>query len=87
MSFEPGSLVTLRGFNLTSKKPIEKVEVYDSPAGEDFWFWTKREIGLFLETEDPVNCDSYPEMARVLHKGRVGWVYEEFLRNLSEEDR
>jgi len=87
LSMKPGDLVTLRKINLTTKRPFYNVAVYETPAGLDHWYWTQGEVGLFLEEEDPVNCDTHVEMVRVIHGGRVGWVYTEFLRTVEGERR
>lgn len=84
MYLKPGSLITLRSLNLSTKKPITSVQVYTDPVENDFWLWALGEIGIFLEMEDPVNCCSHIEMAKVLHNGRIGWIYEEFLRPLGD---
>lgn len=82
MNLKSGNLVTLRKFNLSTKKPIDLVEVYTSPAEYDFWLWKQGEVGIFLEMEDPIDCCSHAEMARVFHNGRIGWIYEDFLKKL-----
>lgn len=84
MYLKPGSLITLRSLKLGTKKPITSIQVYTDPVENDYWLWTQGEIGIFLEMEDPVNCCSYIEMAKVFHNGRVGWIYEEFLRSLDD---
>ena len=85
MTLKPGNLVTLRKFNISTKKPILTATVYTTPTENDFWLWKQGEIGIFLEMEDPVNCCSHIEMAKVFHNGRIGWVYDEILRLLIED--
>jgi hypothetical protein len=84
MTLKPGNLVTLRKFNISTKKPMLTEMVYADPTENDFWLWSQGEIGIFLEMEDPVNCCSHIEMAKVLHNGRIGWIYEELLRQLGD---
>jgi hypothetical protein len=85
MYLKPGSLVTLRKFNLSTKKPITSACVYTSPVEDDFWPWLQGEVGVFLGVEDPIVCCSHVEMARVFHNGRVGWIYEEWLKPLVDD--
>ena len=85
MQLKPGDLVTLRGFNISTKSSIRSAEVYTHPTEDDYWSWSQGEGGIFLEMEDPVNCCSHVEMAKVFHRGRIGWIYEEFLKSFNGE--
>lgn len=70
-----GSLVTIAKFNLTLKKHVDFVKVMESPdIMSEKWDWLHGEIGVIIALDD-----SY-EFAQVLHKERVGWVFQEHLR-------
>lgn len=76
---KPGDLVTIRRWNLTHRVPIAYVNIYDRIDGDEepvkVWKWEHGENGVLLEGRD-----ERQEMAQVLHKGRIGWVDEEYLR-------
>ena len=78
---KPGDLVTIRRMNLSRKAPIYYVFVYETIDGEDGaqWKWERGESGVLLEGRD-----DRQEMVQVLHRGRAGWVDEEFLRVIDE---
>jgi hypothetical protein len=80
---KPGDLVTIRRWNLTHRVPIAYVNIYDRIDGDEepvkVWKWEHGERGVLLEGRD-----ERQEMAQVLHKGRIGWVDEEYLRVVDE---
>ena len=83
MSMKPGDLVTIRRMNLSHRVPITHVNVYDRIDGYEtqmnVWRWEHGEVGLLMEGRDDRH-----EMVQVLHKGRVGWIDEEYLRVVDE---
>jgi len=82
---KPGDLVTIRRMNLSHKVPITYIDVYERVDGESspstIWKWEHGEPGVLLEGRDHEQ-----EMVQVLHRGRIGWVDEEFLRVVNEAD-
>jgi len=78
---KPGDIVKIRRFNLSLKTPIYYIVVYETIDGESGaqWKWEHGEVGVLLEGSDDIQS-----MKQVLHKGRAGWVEEEFLRVISE---
>jgi hypothetical protein len=81
---KPGDLVKIRRMNLSLKTPIYYVVVYetiDSGRHGDEWKWEHGEVGVLLEGSDDIQS-----MKQVLHKGRAGWVEEEFLRVVDARD-
>jgi hypothetical protein len=80
---KPGDLVTIRKWSLSHRVPITYVNIYDRVDGEEepvnVWKWEHGENGILLEGRD-----ERQEMAQVLHKGRIGWVDEEYLRVVDE---
>ena len=79
----PGDLVTIRRMNISHRVPITHVTVYDRIDGYEtqlnVWRWEHGEVGLLMEGRD-----ERQEMVQVLHKGRVGWIDEEYLRDANE---
>ena len=88
MTFKPGDLVTLRSINLTTRKKIDKINIFDVPDKYDKdnpspgWPTSKRvgqwgpnDIGVILEG---VCVES--DQVEVLVNETVGWVDFEFLK-------
>jgi hypothetical protein len=84
---KPGDLVTIRKWNVSHRVPITYIDVYERVDGSvdrlvdlsTIWKWEHGENGVLLEGRD-----DRQEMVQVLHRGRVGWVDEEFLRVIDE---
>lgn len=80
---KPGDLVTISRWNVSHKVPITHVNVYDRIDGYEtqmnVWRWEHGEVGLLMEGKD-----ERQEMVQVLHKGRIGWIDEEYLRDANE---
>jgi hypothetical protein len=78
---KPGDLVTIRAMNITYRVPINSIAVYETIDGEtgDQWEWEQGEVGLLMEGSDDIQS-----MRQVLHRGRMGWVDEEYLRVIDE---
>ena len=74
---KPGDLVTIRKWNLSYAVPITYIDVYETIDGETGvqWKWEHDEVGVLLEGSDDIQS-----MRQVLHRGRVGWVDEEYLK-------
>ena len=76
---KPGDLVTIRKWNISHKVPITYIDVYERVDGETdlstIWKWEHGETGVLLDGRDDKQ-----EMVQVLHRGRIGWVDEEYLR-------
>ncbi len=72
MSMKPGDLVQPRRMNLTLRKEIEYLEVFDTPSemGSPICRWRRGELGIVLGGTE----DEGEEMVQVLVGGRVGWV-------------
>ena len=80
---KPGDLVTIRNWNLSHRVPITYVNIYDRINGDEepvnVWKWEHGEVGLLMEGRDGLQ-----EMVQVLHKGRIGWIDEEYLKDANE---
>ncbi len=87
---KPGDLVTIRRWNVSHRVPITHVNVYDRIDGGrhavlrgeepvNVWRWEHGEVGLLMEGRD-----ERQEMVQVLHGGRIGWIDEEYLRDINE---
>ena len=79
---KPGDLVTIRRWNVSHRVPITYVDVYDRFDGVAVPFkkkWEHGELGVLLGGRDEMQ-----EIVEVLHCGRVGWVDEEYLRDINE---
>ena len=79
---KPGDLVTIRRWHLAHNGPITYVDVYDWIDGDEMtfcWNWEHGEVGVLMEGRDERQL-----MVQVLHKGRIGWIDEEMLRDVNE---
>ena len=67
-----GDLIQPRRMNVTLKKEIECLEVFDDPSemGDPICRWKRGELGIFLGVTE----DEGDEMAQVLVGSRKGWV-------------
>ena len=80
---KPGDLVTIRRWNLSHRVPITYVNIYDRIDGDEepvnVWRWEHDEVGVLMDGRDGLQ-----EMVQVLHKGKIGWIDEEYLRDINE---
>lgn len=79
---KPGDLVTIRRWNVSHRVPITYIDVYNWVDGDEMtfcWKWEHGEVGVLMEGRDERQL-----MVQVLHKGRIGWIDEEMLKDANE---